>query len=48
MAPTALNQIGNWLQRQPNYCYDNIDVWDDILHSRLIYIELYKYLFKQN
>jgi hypothetical protein len=25
-----------------------MNVWDDILHSRILYIDLYKLLFKQN
>jgi len=48
LASEALQQIGNWMQRQPSYSYDRIDVWDDILHSRILYIDLYKLLFKQN
>jgi len=38
----------NWVQRQPSYSFDKLSVWDDILTSRLLYIDLYKLLFKDD
>ena len=38
----------NWVQRQPNYSFDKLNVWDDILTSRMLYMDQYKLNFKKN
>lgn len=47
LTPDALSQISNWIQRQPSCSFDKLAVWDDILTSRMLFIDVYKLHFRQ-
>lgn len=36
-----INSIEGWLSRTPNVVYDPINIWDDIMTSRIIYLDTY-------
>ena len=39
----ALKQIHNWIYRTPNSAFDKLIIWDDILVSRNLYLDLYNH-----
>ena len=46
--PKVFQQFKNWIQRQPSYSFDKLAVWDDILTARMLYIDSYKMIFRQD
>ena len=39
----AMAQIQNWIYRTPSDAFDKLVVWDDILTSRNMYLDLYAF-----
>ncbi len=37
-----------WIQRTPNYAFDQLSVWDDILTARSLYLDLYAFKFQDS
>jgi hypothetical protein len=48
MLPTIVEQVKNWVQRQPSYSFDKLSVWDDILTARKLYLRCYDMLLSKN
>ena len=43
LIPRVVKSIEAWIQRVPNYAFDQIAVWDDILNARNLYLDLYNF-----
>ena len=43
LIPRVVKSIESWIQRVPNYAFDQIAVWDDILNARNLYLDLYNF-----
>ena len=41
-----MKSLTAWIQRMPNFAFDQLSVWDDILTSRCLYLDLYAYKFQ--
>jgi hypothetical protein len=37
--------MNSWIQRIPNFAFDQLSVWDDILTARSLYLDLYAFKF---
>jgi hypothetical protein len=48
MLPVIVEQVQNWVQRQPSYSFDKLSVWDDILTARKLYLRCYDMLLSKN
>lgn len=48
MLPVMIDQVQNWVQRQPSYSFDKLCVWDDILTARKLYLRCYELLLCKN
>ena len=46
LVPIVFQQFKNWIQRKPNYSFDKLGVWDDILTARKLYIDCYQMIFR--
>jgi hypothetical protein len=46
LIPLVMSNISNWTQRVPNYAFDKISVWDDILTARTLVLDLYNFQLK--
>jgi hypothetical protein len=46
LVPKVLKSLQRYIQRFPSSAFDQIAVWDDIITSRTLYLDLYTYRLK--
>lgn len=46
LIPQVSKSMKSWIQRVPNSAFDQLNVWDDILTARSLFIDLYEFKFQ--
>lgn len=48
LMPQIMQSMRDWIQRRPSSAFDQINVWDDILTARGLFLDLYNFKFKED
>ena len=48
IVPQIMKSMNNWIQRIPNFAFDQLSVWDEILTARSLYLDLYNFKFQDS